>query len=163
MSADVLLQRLDKVQKSGRGWRALCPACGGRGRKLSVSESDDGRLLLHCFAGCPAGAVVQAVGLSLADLFPEAPEDDKDKPEDRRRRRRAARESQWGAALEMLDFEATIVAIAAADLSAGKALSDEDAVRLALARERIDGARAVLRDSQPWRPSERFVSGEAAA
>lgn len=61
-SAEPLLQRLDAVQKVGKGWRARCPACGGQSRKLSIAESD-GRVLVHCFAGCTADDVVGAAGL----------------------------------------------------------------------------------------------------
>jgi hypothetical protein len=32
--------------------------------------ADDGRLLLHCLAGCPPEAVLAALDLTLADLFP---------------------------------------------------------------------------------------------
>lgn len=152
MSADALLQRLEKVQRAGKGWRAVCPSCGGRSRKLSVVENDDGRTLVHCFGGCEALVVVQAVGLDLVDLFPERLPDDK--PGDRQQRRRSARESQWGAALEMLDLEARVVQIAYADMSAGRALSAEDLTRLAQACQRIAEARTVLRDCKAWRPNE---------
>src|SRR3546814_5016598 len=80
----------DLVQKSGNGWRARCPGCAGRSRKLSVGVSDDGRILLHCFGGCEAAVVVQAAGLTIADLFPERLA--ADTPEERRRRQRLARE-----------------------------------------------------------------------
>src|SRR3546814_6367589 len=56
-NVDVLLARLEGVQKSGNGWRARCPGCAGRSRKLSVGVSDDGRILLHCFGGCEAAVV----------------------------------------------------------------------------------------------------------
>lgn len=46
---EVLLQRLDGVQKTSNGWRARCPACGGSSRKLSVAVSDN-RVLAHCFS-----------------------------------------------------------------------------------------------------------------
>src|SRR3546814_11966070 len=103
------LARLEGVQKSGNGWRARCPGCAGRSRKLSVGVSDDGRILLHCFGGCEAAVVVQAAGLTIADLFPERLA--ADTTEERRRRQRLARESQWGAALEVVQPEARVVAI----------------------------------------------------
>jgi len=68
-SADVLLQRLDGVMKSGNGWRARCPACGGTSRKLSIAESDN-RVLVHCFGCNNAEAVLAAVGLRWTDLQP---------------------------------------------------------------------------------------------
>src|SRR3546814_19561072 len=95
-NVDVLLARLEGVQKSGNGWRARCPGCAGRSRKLSVGVSDDGRILLHCFGGCEAAVVVQAAGLTIADLFPECLA--AATPAERRRRHRAAREFSRGRA-----------------------------------------------------------------
>ncbi|WP_052108047.1 hypothetical protein [Aerolutibacter daejeonensis] len=140
---EVVLSRLDRVQRSGRGYRALCPACGGRSQKLSVTEADDGRVLMHCFAGCPAAAVLGAMGLELPDLFPErlAP----DTPEGRRAARRALREASWGAAVVTLDVEATLVLLAAEMLAAGMPLPPEDLTHLRTAVARIEDARTVLR------------------
>lgn len=152
MSAvEIILGRLDDVQRSGNGWRAKCPSCGGRGGKVSIAEGDDGRALLHCFGGCDAVAVTQAAGLTLADLFPEPLKDDS--PESRRRMRRAARESQWGAALDVLDLEAHVIFIHACDMATGKALSGGDVARLATAIRRVSDARGVLRDTPRWRPT----------
>jgi len=151
-NVETLLGRLEAVQASGKGWRAKCPACGGRSRKLSVTEGDDGRLLVHCFGGCEAGEVVQAAGLSLVDLFPERLP--ADTPEDRRRARLAARETQWGAAIEMLEHEALIIRIAGQQLTSGHVLTADDDERLALAVKRVEEARAILRPYRPnWRPT----------
>lgn len=152
MSADTLLARLELVQRSGKGWRAACPACGGRSRKLSISEADDGRVLLHCFAGCEVAVVVEAAGLTIGDLFPERLA--ADTPEERSRRRRLAREAQWGAALEMLELEGAIVLLAARQVATWQPLSEEDDARLALACQRIDECRAILRDAPRWKPKE---------
>ena len=149
-SIDLLLSRLDGVKPNGRGWRAYCPCCGGRGSKVSVAAGDDGRALLHCFGGCDAATVVEAVGLSLGALFPERPADDT--PESRRRMSRVAREAQWGAALEMLDTELCVIHFAAREVKAGRSLSNEDAARLELATTRVCDARTVLREQKPWRP-----------
>jgi len=46
----------------GRGWRAACPVHGGdSGSSFSISESPDGQVLVHCFAGCPQDAVIDAL------------------------------------------------------------------------------------------------------
>jgi hypothetical protein len=37
---------------------------------LSIREGDDGRVLLHCHAGCSTVDVVASAGLSMSDLFP---------------------------------------------------------------------------------------------
>jgi len=49
---ELLLSKLPGVRKSGSGWSARCPAHDDRHASLSVSSSDDGRVLLHCHAGC---------------------------------------------------------------------------------------------------------------
>lgn len=66
-----ILERLERVKRSGSGWTARCPGHEDRQNSLAVSEGDDGRVLLKCFAGCGAEQVVAAVGLELRDLFPE--------------------------------------------------------------------------------------------
>jgi len=74
MSADALLARLDRVKRTGDGrWLARCPAHEDRSPSLSIRDTDDGRTLLHCFAGCSVEQVVAALGLKLEDLFPPRP------------------------------------------------------------------------------------------
>jgi hypothetical protein len=67
---ETLLDRLSGARKVGNGWSARCPAHDDRRASLSVTESDDGTVLVKCHAGCSATAIVSAVGLTLADLFP---------------------------------------------------------------------------------------------
>lgn len=64
-----VLSRLKGVRKCGGGDDARCPAHDDKRASLSVSRGDDGRVLLHCHAGCTPGAVCQAIGLNLRDLF----------------------------------------------------------------------------------------------
>lgn len=138
----LLLDRLEGVKRSGKGWIARCPAHKDRSASLSVAEGRDGRVLMKCFAGCEALAVVRAIGLELADLFPERVTDTS--PEGRAAAREAWRQSGWAAALNVLAREAAIVAIAGTELAAGRSLSHEDRARLGQALERIDGCREVL-------------------
>lgn len=141
---DAVLARLERVRAYGTGWRARCPSCGGkRNDTVAVTAGDDGRVLLHCFGGCAPADVTQAIGLELGDLFPERPA--AESADDRRRMRLAARQAGWGAALELLEFEARIVLIAAGEVHAGKPLPDEDLARLVLAVDRIESARQELR------------------
>lgn len=149
-SAQPLLDRLDGVQKSGAGWRARCPACGGRSRKLVVTEASD-RVLLHCFGSCEPIAVLQAVGLNWGDVMP--PRHWPASPEERRRARRAIRESGWTAALSVLALESKVALIAARQLAQWQHLSADDDARLALAVERIDHACSVLVEAATWRPA----------
>lgn len=67
-----MLDRLDKVKNYGPGrWLACCPAHQDRSPSLSIRETSDGTVLLHCFAGCPSKDVIAAIGLELKDLFPQ--------------------------------------------------------------------------------------------
>lgn len=65
-----LLDRLEKVKGKGPTWRALCPAHENKHTlSLKISQAPDGKILIHCFAGCGAADVLEAIGLSLSDLF----------------------------------------------------------------------------------------------
>lgn len=71
MTAESLLARLEGVRTNGPGrWVARCPAHRDRSPSLSVAEKE-GRVLLHCFAGCGAIDVLEAVGMSWSDVMPE--------------------------------------------------------------------------------------------
>ncbi|MDP9395147.1 MAG: hypothetical protein M3Q27_13280, partial [Actinomycetota bacterium] len=48
---------------------ARCPAHEDRAPSLSVSRGEDGRVLLHCHAGCNLADVLAALELTPADLF----------------------------------------------------------------------------------------------
>jgi len=66
-----LLSQLDSVKKTGQGkWLARCPAHDDKSPSLAIKEVGD-RILLHCFAGCGVSEVLNAVGLDMADLFPD--------------------------------------------------------------------------------------------
>jgi hypothetical protein len=66
-----VLNRLDGVRENGDGWKAKCPAHDDNTPSLSVTEKTSGEVLLNCFAGCDAEAVLDAAGLSFADLYPD--------------------------------------------------------------------------------------------
>ena len=57
-------------RRSGAGWTALCPAHNDHHSSLSISEGDDGRVLVRCHAGCEASEVASAIGLKMSDLMP---------------------------------------------------------------------------------------------
>ena len=71
---DLIIARLrrngNKIKKSGEGYLAQCPCHEDKEPSLAVSEGDDGRVLLKCFAGCRTEDIVKALGLSMAYLFP---------------------------------------------------------------------------------------------
>ena len=63
------LDRLEGVLESNSSWMALCPAHDDREPSLSVSEGEDGKVLLKCFANCELKEIVPALGLEMKDLF----------------------------------------------------------------------------------------------
>jgi len=63
------LSHLQKVQRSGKGWIALCPAHDDKTASLSLQEGGDGRVLVKCHAGCSVEAILSALGLQKRDLF----------------------------------------------------------------------------------------------
>jgi hypothetical protein len=67
---DHVLSHLQGVHRSGAGWMAKCPHHDDRQASLSISVGADGRVLLHCFRGCPNLDVVTSAGLAFVDLFP---------------------------------------------------------------------------------------------
>jgi hypothetical protein len=67
---ETLLARLPDVGKASKGWLARCPAHDDRRASLSLSEGDDGTALVKCHAGCDTPAILVAIGMKLADLFP---------------------------------------------------------------------------------------------
>jgi hypothetical protein len=147
VNIDALLSRFDGVQKMGENWRARCPACGGKSRKVSIRVVDDGKILLHCFDCSDIEAILQVIGLQASDLFPESlrPSDPIERKKLAQHMRQQADIAAWGAALEVLDFESRIVLIAAGDVINGKPINLPDMERLRLAEQRIADARRHLR------------------
>jgi hypothetical protein len=58
---------------AGNGYSCRCPAHEDRNPSLSFTSGRDGRAVLHCHAGCEPDAVVRALGLTWAELSPDAP------------------------------------------------------------------------------------------
>lgn len=72
MPAADLIARLQHVRGRNGKWSATCPAHGsGKNRALTITETTDGRVLLHCFGGCETESVLAAVGMTWADVMPE--------------------------------------------------------------------------------------------
>jgi hypothetical protein len=131
--ADNLLGRLDAVRRTGAGtWSARCPAHDDRGPSLSIAEKDDGRILVHCHAGCDVEAVLVAIGMNISDLFPPRVIAHRVKSE--------RRPFPAADVLRAVGFEAMVVAAAAVALLAGEPFSEIDRDRLILAVTRIQAA-----------------------
>ncbi len=69
-SIDAILDRLHGVRQRGDSWQACCPAHADDKASLSIGIGDDGRILLHCHAGCVTTDIVAKLGLTMKDLAP---------------------------------------------------------------------------------------------
>jgi len=137
-TADHLIERLEGAQETGSNrWIARCPGHNDRTPSLAIRQLDDGRVLVHCFAGCGTADVLAAVGLSLSDLFPKRYGHHFEPARDRRHLH-AARE-----ALRCLQLEVLVVALAAETIAKGLELDDIDRERLFAAARAIRHAAEV--------------------
>ncbi len=75
MTIHEFLAGLDRVRRSGDGYVACCPSHEDRDPSLSVAEGADGRILVHCHAGCSTGEICAARSIEEAELFPEQQHD----------------------------------------------------------------------------------------
>lgn len=128
-----LLSRLSRVKKTGAdSWIACCPAHEDKHPSMTLREVE-GKVLVHCFAGCPAHQILAAVGLTFADLFCEP------LPYSRPIRR------AFPAAdvIEALTTEVTLLLIFGRQMESGEKLSDSDLKRLSIAVGRIEEGRRL--------------------
>ncbi|WP_244829209.1 hypothetical protein [Caballeronia sp. TF1N1] len=105
-----LLARLDGVHRVAPGrWRAMCPAHDGHRPALGITETDEGVVLMHCFAGCSVTEIAESLDLNLAELFPR---DDHTLHHASPARRRFVDAQMWPAlTLELLEVAVIIGAI----------------------------------------------------
>ncbi len=128
-----LLGRLERVRRTGPcTYSACCPAHDDRGPSLSVRETDDGRILLHCYAGCDPHDVLAAIGLTFRDLHPDRAIHHRVAPE--------RRPFPVTDCLRAISFEALVVCSAVVAIVDGKPFSDADRERMILATHRIQAA-----------------------
>lgn len=130
MKADAFLARCTKVRETGRGtWIACCPGHDDKNPSMTVRELDDGRVLVHCFAGCSVEEILNAVGMDFDALFPDS------KAEYSPAMRRPFPAAD---VLAALGKELGVIAIIAMDMEAKREVSETDIARLRLARQRIE-------------------------
>ena len=130
-AVDKVLDRVTGIRQTAPSrWIALCSAHEDRSPSLSIRETQDGRVLLHCFAGCANSDVLASMGLRMTDLF--------DKPIEHHlppiRGGFSAREL-----LELSSHEATVVALLACDAQS-RPLTAEELERLTQAAARLGKA-----------------------
>jgi CHC2 zinc finger len=132
MSTEVLLLRLEKVKRTGaENWIACCPAHEDRQPSMTVRETGDGLILVHCFAGCGIDSILSAVGMEVEELYPDRPVQHS-KP---LRHKFSARD-----VLECVANEALIVALVAAGIAESRPVPPADLDRCRLANIRIHEA-----------------------
>lgn len=127
MDVEDFVSRLEGARGRNGSWVARCPAHRDRSPSLTVRGLPDGRILLHCFAGCETAAVLEAMGLTFGDLFPQ-------KLGEFRRERPAFTALE---ALRALTHESSVIALCASEVADGRPLSAEDAARARVAAGRI--------------------------
>jgi len=139
-----------KFTRSGGGYRTNCPLCDDKKGALSVCERD-GWLQVHCFK-CNESrvAILDAVGLKLADIGP--PRTWPASIEETRRARQAIKECGWSAALSVLARESVVVHLAAVQLASGLPLTSVDFERFALACTRTSKSALILAAKENWKP-----------
>lgn len=85
MTIEAFLAKLDAVRACGANrWRARCPAHADKSPSLSIRATDDGTILLRCFAACDNASICEALGIGFQDLFADS----------RRLRNRAVKKSK---------------------------------------------------------------------
>jgi hypothetical protein len=74
LPADIVLTRLKTLRRritgTGPSWQACCPAHPDLNPSLAITETREGVLLVHCFAGCETEDVLAHLDLTLQHLSP---------------------------------------------------------------------------------------------
>ncbi|MFU8789517.1 MAG: CHC2 zinc finger domain-containing protein [Methylobacter sp.] len=126
-----LLSKLDKVKANGNGkWLACCPAHNDKSPSLAIKETEDGKILIHCFSGCSSAEVIGALGLEMSELMPDNPT-----------YRKGVRPPKFNK-YELFDrvtYEAIILSLAIRQLQRGGVLSAADC-------QRVDQAETTIND-----------------
>jgi len=70
MNTNDFLRLLKNVEKHGDSYTAVCPAHDDKKNSLQISQQQNGNIGLSCHAMCETQSVMDALGLSMKDLFP---------------------------------------------------------------------------------------------
>lgn len=74
LPADRILKRLKSLNLrtcgSGPEWQAICPAHADTNPSLSIKETSDGTVLLHCHAGCRTVDILRVLEMKESGLYP---------------------------------------------------------------------------------------------
>jgi hypothetical protein len=78
-----LLDALEGVNGHGPQWMARCPAHDDQEPSLSIKEGDDGKPVLHCFAGCTYERILDGLDPDLLAAVRRGPSPGQASPHDR--------------------------------------------------------------------------------
>lgn len=117
---EVVLQSLGSAKPNGPDkWIARCPAHNDKEPSLVIRNSEDGKVLLHCFAGCTITEITAAISLRVNDLFP------------------GDKQSRNGPSKNAIRHEQAVYQIGLAMQAQGVVLSATDQARFDLAKQRL--------------------------
>ena len=105
-----------------QSFMACCPAHDDKSPSLRIDVTDEGNILLHCFAGCDVDSICASCNINVRDLFP-----DKNYQGNRYTRLRPVNEPT-------LDHH--YLAVIKAQIRRGEAVSNEDKQRYIQAAKR---------------------------
>jgi hypothetical protein len=142
-----LLSQLTNVRQTAPGrWIASCPTAahrhGDRSRGLSIREIQD-RVLIYCHAGCGAGEIVEALGLTLGDLY--------DRSLTREYLEQVHSPIPARDLLVILDHELTVVVLILEDIVTRRTANKAQVQRLCQAAARIGRARDMANPAKVTR------------
>lgn len=137
-----VLARLDGVVEIREGYRAYSPFQEKRNaRTLAIKEANDGRVLLHDFAGRDVREILDALGLEFGDLFPG----------DYRAQSRHRKEKAWQPsisardALQILSVESLVIFMFGRAVANLEDVTHADYLRCREAVRRIQAVRGGVR------------------
>jgi hypothetical protein len=131
MTLDNLILLLNKVKKTGASsYIACCPAHNDKSPSLTLKETSDGRILIHCFAGCSIGDITSALNIEISDLYSDKTSFS------------PYQKQVWNAqeVLHAISHELSVVGVVCSDIKKGKVPSDDDYARFLMAINRIQTA-----------------------
>lgn len=150
---EMLMSRLERVRPAGSGWVARCPAHEDKSASLSIRAGRKvGSVLINCFAGCCVPDILQALDLSMEDLFTNLERANMTEEEKAEAREKFMR-VKWQAALKNLDQEALFLLMVAKTLAKGETLDTAAQRKLQRSVKTVGDARFALCPRDQYRPN----------
>ena len=140
MGIQTVLSAVSNLREVRNGrWMACCPAHNDNRPSLEIRELEDGRILLHCFAGCSIQEVLAAMGIDFSELFP---------PNTINLKHIGANKFDAHKTIHSLSDDILVALTASRMLIRGEMLTETDINRLTLAVGRFQEARTLVRGAK---------------